>query len=105
MLLRIDGPTAAQVRACITKSGQRGSDVVRALDDLGLLWHVAKQRLVQADTLDQAAGLLEHLSMRDLAATVIPGVPRNAIRLPTSPLDTKNLIVQWLRAQEREVRG
>jgi len=102
---RIDGPTAAQVRACITKSAQRGSDVVRALDELGLLWYPGKQDQVTAAVLGSAAKLLEQLSMRDLAATVIPGVPRNSIRLPTSPLDTKSLIVQWLRAQEREVRG
>lgn len=79
--------------------------MVRALDELGLLWHPARLQSAQADALDQVAGMLEQTSIRDLAATVIPGVPRNSIRLPTSPLDTKNLIIQWLRAQERQVRG
>ena len=88
-MLRVDETTAADVRALLKRAADRGKDPVLALDELGLLSYPAKTRSTMAAALREAAGLLEELTVRQLA-----GVDRPA----SSPLELKRQVGVWLLA-------
>jgi hypothetical protein len=100
--LRPDPETDAAVRAVILACQQRGTDVVRALNELGLLWYPAKLRAAQADILGNTADMLRQMSIRQLSEVPVFGSP-GAGGLPNTPQETKNLIVNWLITLEREL--
>lgn len=85
---RADTVTVARVRACLDRCAESGKDPVQELDALGLLHHPGLVKQIFADTLFEAAGLLEQLTVKQLAGND---------RMPTSPLDAKNMVVGWLR--------
>jgi hypothetical protein len=89
-VLRVDEATAALVRRAILQAQDRGVDVVRVLDERGLLHYAARQRRLTVDTLRQAAELLDQCTVDQL---------RGAERLASTPLDLKRQIVRWLHGE------
>lgn len=91
---RIDPQSAADVRALLDRATKRGKDPVLALEELGMLLYPAMRRHLMAAALREAAGVLEELTVKQLA-----GSQRQAL----SPLDTKRHTVAWLRAEAQKV--
>lgn len=90
---RVDLKNELAIRASLARSQARGADPIRALDELGFLLYPDKQRKLQADTLLQAADLLDQLTVKHLPA----------VKAPLTPLDTKRVTAVWLRLMAQEM--
>lgn len=86
-LPKIDPTIAAVIRAKILDCERRGSDVIRALNELGFLRHEQRMRHDQAWILDKVADGLDGMSVAQLFDKP----------LPTTSYDTKKGIVEILR--------
>jgi hypothetical protein len=80
-----------QTRRVLKVARERGVDPVLALDDAGLLLHPALRVEIAKQILTQVTDMIDEASVRGLT-------PRTQ-RMPATPLDTKQVIVGWLRAQ------
>lgn len=96
--LRVDKETILNVQAVLQSAVNRGTDPVRALDELGLLHYESKRLQAMADTLEQAAQLLSEITTGQLATVV-------GDRRPQTVLDTKRHIEMWLRHEAAKVRA
>lgn len=90
---KIDLKNELAIRASLARSAARGADPIRALDELGFLLYPNKRRQLQAETLLQAADLLDQLTVKHLPAS----------KAPLTPLDTKRVTAQWLRLMAQEM--
>lgn len=88
---RIDPETALTVHRLMGQCAAQGRDVVRALDERGHLTFSALEKWQACGTLDAVAAVLE-LSSLDAIMRALPDMSA-----PTTPLDTKRVIVAWLR--------
>lgn len=86
--IRIDPQTAARVRACLDRCQISGADPVQALDQLGLLMYLDRANQFQRESLELVASILEEATLKSLA---------HPAQVPANALDTKKLIVEWLR--------
>ena len=80
-----------QTRRVLKVAQDRGVDRVLALDDAGLLLYPALRAAIIAHALDDIADLIDEATVKQLVPT--------GDRMPTTPLDTKRVIVGWLRLQ------
>lgn len=85
---KIDPETAARVRACIIRCQRNGADVVRALDELGLLWHPAKALQAGQEFMAARLSAAEEATLKSLA---------HPAPVPANALDAKRLVIAWLR--------
>lgn len=88
MKLAIDAQTAARVRDCLQRCARDGVDPARALDREGLLHHPVLDFQIRKNMVLKAASALEDATLAQIARDV---------RIPSTALDTKRLIVKWLR--------
>lgn len=95
-MLKADEAAVLKAQQVLIKATVRGTDPVRALDELGLLHHERLRRQIMADTLSQAADLLYQTTVKQLAA---------GQRAPQTPLDTKRCVELWLREQAAQIIG
>jgi len=89
--LRPSEEVLMQARRVLKVAQERGVDRVLALDDAGLLMYPARRLQIAKDILTQVTDLIDEASVRGLT-------PRTQ-RMPATPLDTKRVIVSWLRDQ------
>jgi hypothetical protein len=80
-----------QTRRVLRVARERGVDPVVALDDAGLLLHPALRASLIAQAMDNIADLIDEASVKQLVPT--------GERMPATPLDTKRIIVGWIRSQ------
>lgn len=80
-----------QARRVLKVAQQRGVDRAVALHDAGLLLFPQLRAAIIAQALDDIADLVDEASVKQLVPT--------GDRMPTTPLDTKRVIVGWLRVQ------
>lgn len=84
---KADLATLQRVRTCLTQAAARSVDPALALEQAGLLWYPQRYRESVSASLSLAATALSEHTIKQLAG---------AQRMPTSPLDTKRLVVGWL---------
>jgi hypothetical protein len=89
--LRPSEEVLTQAHRVLKVAQERGVDRVLALDDAGLLLHPALRVEIAKQILTQVTDLIDEASVRGLT-------PRTQ-RMPATPLDTKQVIVGWLRVQ------
>lgn len=97
-MLKADADTVLEVQGVLASAAARGTDPVRALDELGLLHYESRRLQAMAGTLEQAAQLLSEITTGQLATLAND-------RRPQTPLDTKRHIEMWLRAEAAKVRA
>jgi len=88
---RPDEQIIEQTRRVLKVARERGTDVVLALDDAGLLLYPQLRAGIIAQALDDIADLIDEASVKQLMPV--------GYRMPTTPLDTKRAVVHWLRLQ------
>ena len=93
--MAVDVATATAVRAALTLAKTRGTDVVEALDQAGLLDHPAKARATKIRLLLDVAWALEQMTVGQLAGKQRPA---------TTALDTKRHVVLWLEAEAEKLK-
>ena len=84
---KADLATLQRVRTCLTQAASRGEDPALALEKAGLLWFPQRYRESVSASLSLTATSLSEHTIKQLAGDQ---------RMPTSPLDTKRLVVTWL---------
>lgn len=89
-LPQVDNQTAALVRAALARATRDGIDPVRALDREGLVAHPARRLQERRELILKVASALDEATMAQLAGT--------GVRIPGNALDTRRMIVAWLRA-------
>jgi hypothetical protein len=94
-MLHVDEGTAALVRRALLKCADKGTDPVRALDELGYLHYAEKMRETMAHTLMDAARMLDESTVQQVAG--------GRQRAPSSPLDMKRQVVDWLQRQAEAI--
>ena len=80
-----------QTRRVLKVARERGVDPVLALDDAGLLLYPQLRAGIIAQALDDITDLIDEASVKQLMPV--------GDRMPTTPLDTKRAVVNWLRLQ------
>lgn len=97
LVLKADEATVLRVREVLAKAATRGTDAVRALDELGLLCFDGLRRQLAADALDAAADTLYETTTKQLSILADD-------RRAQTPLDTKRHVEMWLRSQAKLLR-
>lgn len=88
--LRADEATLQQVRGVLAAAMETGLDAAEALDRAGLIMHPALVNYVAQEALSELAEVLDEIQVKQLAKVL-------GQRMPTSPLDTKRYIAEWIR--------
>ena len=98
---KIDLATATKVRVKMHDCAAKGTDVIRALDELGFLSFEGLEDFRRCETIEAAASLLEMLSVDAIAAGLRDPFGQR-LRVPATPQATKDAIVEWLRNIARD---
>ena len=91
---KADEATIVKVRALIGEAHAKGVDPALLLDRHGMLSYPARTRAMAAQTLSEAAEVLDQMTVRQLAGED---------RLASAAADTKRHVVSWLRRSAAEV--
>ena len=91
---RADQETLDKVHRVLADAAARGVDPALALDDAALLWTDRRYREAVAASVTVLATLLDETALKQIAA---------GERMPTSPMDTKRLIIGWLRKRAQGI--
>lgn len=87
---KADEVSLQQVRRVLAEAMGRGADPAEALDRAGLIMHPALANYVAQEALSELAKVLDEIQVKQLAKVL-------GQRMPTSPLDTKRYIAEWIR--------
>lgn len=87
---RADEASLQQVRRVLAEAQRKGSDPAELLDRAGLIMHPALGLMIAREALGELARVLDEIKVAQLAKVL-------GQRIPTTALDTKQYIVQWIR--------
>jgi len=94
--LRPSEEVMEQTRRVLKVAQERGADRVLALDDAGLLLYPQLRAAIIAQALDDIAKLIDEATVKQLLMI--------GNRMPTTPLDTKHVLVNFVRLQAVRAR-
>lgn len=99
---KIDPDTATRIRLKMLDCAAKGTDPIRALDELGFLSFPALEQQCRHDTVSAVADLL-NASTIDRIAAGLRDPWGQRLRVPATAQDTKDAIVRWLHNIARDL--